>query len=404
MGTPIGERHPPHEDKVRMEIEYGLISCDSHGQPDKDAFTSRMSKAKWGDAIPHLVKTDDKAHMRVPYDRIVERWSVNGKIVGDRGVSNCTAVMDDPMRKYFPQRWEEVPSYVYNPKDRLGALDMDGVDAEVLFPNDPFQSGVVFEGDAAFELDCVRAYNDCLAEWREVSDRYAPLVIIPYLSGIEVTLAEVVRAANKGHRGITMLAEPSQTLSGLRHFNDPYWDPLWDLCQEMEIPIHWHAGAGTDIFMERWKGYTANQSQAMGPSGNFCAPAQYIPNLIFSGIMDRYPRLKWVCAETGLGWVNYLLEGCDHEWERRHLWTEGIVTRPSELFWRQIYVDFWYEKAGVQQRHLIGVSNIMWESDYPHSTSTYPESWSFVEGTVEGVPRHERDQMLYGNALKLYKL
>ena len=142
----------------------------------------------------------------------------------------------------------------------------------------------------------------------------------------------------------------------------------------------------------------------MGPSGGFSTPAQFMPNLLFSGVLDRFPRLKWVSAETGLGWVNYILEGCDHEWERRHLWTEGIMTRPSELFRRQLYVYFWYEEAGIQQRHNIGIDNIMWESDYPHSTSTYPESWKFVERTLQGVPQDERDKMLYGNAVRLYKL
>jgi predicted TIM-barrel fold metal-dependent hydrolase len=387
-----------------MEIKYGLISCDSHAQPDKDAFTSRMSQAKWGDAIPHLMETVDKAHMAVAFDRPVQRWVVNGQVVGNRGIVNCPTVMNDPMRKYFPQHWDEVPSYVYNPVDRLTALDKDGVDAEVLFPNDPVQSGCFFQGNAEFELDCVRAYNDTLAEWREVSERYAPLAIIPYMSGIDVTVAEVQRAVHKGHRGIVMLAEPSQNLEGLKHFNDPYWDPLWATCQGLDVPIHWHASGGLRLSMPRWSGYTRNQEQAVGPSGGFSVQAQFIPNLIFSGVLDRYPRLKWVCAETGLGWVNYILEGCDHEWERRHLWTEGIVTRPSELFRRQIYVDFWYESAGIQQRHSIGIENIMWESDYPHSTSTYPESWEFVKRTLAGVPEDEQKLLRYGNAMRVYHL
>jgi len=387
-----------------MEIKYGLISCDSHAQPDKDAFTSRMSQAKWGDAIPHLMETIDKAHMAVAFDRPVQRWVVNGQVVGNRGIVNCPTVMNDPMRKYFPQHWDEVPSYVYNPADRLSALDKDGVDAEVLFPNDPVQSGCFFQGNAEFELDCVRAYNDTLAEWREVSERYAPLAIIPYMSSIDVTVAEVQRAVHKGHRGIVMLAEPSQNLEGLKHFNDPYWDPLWATCQGLDVPIHWHASGGLRLSMPRWSGYTRNQEQAVGPSGGFSVQAQFIPNLIFSGVLDRYPRLKWVCAETGLGWVNYILEGCDHEWERRHLWTEGIVTRPSELFRRQIYVDFWYESAGIQQRHSIGIENIMWESDYPHSTSTYPESWEFVKRTLAGVPEDEQKLLRYGNAMRVYHL
>ncbi|MGQ4807318.1 hypothetical protein NKDENANG_00666 [Candidatus Entotheonellaceae bacterium PAL068K] len=387
-----------------MEIKYGLISCDSHGQPHKDAFLDRMSKAKWGDKIPQVRETDDQEHMAMPFDHPVERWFVHGTLVGNRGVSNCPTVMDDPRRKYFPQRWDEVPAIVYDPVERLKALDIDRIDAEILFPNDPVQSAAFLQGDAEFELDCVRAYNDAMAEWREVSDRYAPLAIIPYLSDVEAAVAEVKRAVNKGYRGITMLAEPSQTHEGLKHFNDPYWYPLWEVCQDLDAPIHWHAGAGLRLRLPSWDGYTRNEMQAMGPSGGFSTQAQFIPNLIFSGVMDRYPTLKWVCAETGLGWVNYILEGCDHEWERRHLWTEGIATRPSELFRRQVYVDFWYEEAGVQQRHHVGIDNIMWESDYPHSTSTYPESWTFVERSLQGVPQDEKNKLLYGNAMKLYKL
>ena len=129
-----------------MEIKYGLISCDSHAQVDRDAFTSRMSKAKWGDAIPHLMETEDKEHMAVAMDRKVERWVVHGELVGNRGACNSPAVMDDPMRKYFPQRWDEVPKTVYDPAERLKALDQDGIDAEVLFPNDPVQGTTFFQG------------------------------------------------------------------------------------------------------------------------------------------------------------------------------------------------------------------------------------------------------------------
>ena len=386
-----------------MEIKHGLISCDSHAQPHKDTWVNRMSKAKWGDAIPHIAETANKAHMAVPVDGVVDRWFVNGQLVQPKGACSCPAA-GGTEGQYWPQRWEEVPSYVYDPKDRLWAMDNDGIDAEVVFPNDPFVPAVCFQGDAEFELDCVRAYNDCIAEWRQVSDRYVPLAMIPYLSGIEVTVAEATRAVETGHRGIIMLAEPSHTKDGLQHFNDSYWDPLWAACQEMDAPIHWHSNAGIRLSIPAWKGYTRLQDEAMRPAAHFSTPAQFIPNLIFSGVLERFPTLKWVCAETGLGWLSYVLEACDHEWDRRHLWTEGVPIRPSELFRRQIYVDFWYEKAGIHQRHHIGMDHIMWESDFPHATSTYPESWKFVERSLEGVPKDERDQLLYTNAITLYKL
>jgi predicted TIM-barrel fold metal-dependent hydrolase len=387
-----------------VNIKYGLISCDSHAQLDKDAFTSRMSREKWGDAIPHLEDTTRREHMAIPYDYPVQRWFVNGQMVGNRGVVNCPTVMDDPLRRTFPQRWDQVPRYVYDPVERLQALDRDRLDAEVVFPNDPIQSTTFFQGSAEFELDCVRAYNDALAEWVQVSDRYVPLAIIPYLSGIERSVAEVERAVHLGHRGIVMIGEPHHANRDLKHFNDPYWHPLWAACQDLGVPVHWHAGAGMSLSVPRWKGYTQTQGQAAGSSGSFAVQAQLITNLLFSGLPEMYPRLNWVCAETGLGWVNYILEACDHEWERRHLWTEGRTMRPSELFHRQVHVDFWYESVGVQQRHQVGLNNIMWESDFPHSTSTYPESWRFVDRAMQDVPEAERKQLLYGNAMRLYQL
>jgi predicted TIM-barrel fold metal-dependent hydrolase len=168
--------------------------------------------------------------------------------------------------------------------------------------------------------------------------------------------------------------------------------------------VHWHANGGLNLNMPLWSGYTRYLGQAIAVSAGFSSQAQFIPNLIFSGVLERYPRLKFVCAEAGIGWVNYILEGCDHEWEQRHLWTEGIRERPSDLFRRQLYVNFWYEEAGIELRHNIGVKNIMWEADYPHTTSTYPTSWDFVERTLKGVPVEERKLLCYQNAIDIYHL
>src|SRR4249920_492893 len=110
-----------------MEIKFGLISSDSHGQLGKDAYVSRMSKAQWGERIPHVVEVRD-----AEYESPVERWVVNGEVQGSN-VCNCPTAM--PKRGYYPQRWEEVPREVYEPAQRVKALDRDRVDAEVLFPN-----------------------------------------------------------------------------------------------------------------------------------------------------------------------------------------------------------------------------------------------------------------------------
>jgi uncharacterized protein len=379
-----------------MEIKYGLISSDSHGQLGKDAYTSRMSRSKWGDRVPHVVEVREE-HIDFP----VERWTVNGEI--QRGkVCNCPTAMGN--RSYYPQRWEEVPLEVYDPVNRLKALDRDRVDAEVLFPNGP--GGTFFYGDAEFELACVRVYNDALAEFRHVSDRFIPLAAIPFMSSIEAIVAEVERAVKSGHNGINMLGDPSVAVKDLKNLSDPFWYPLWDACQQLGVGIHLHASAGLagKLSLPQWKGYTRRQSHCVSTLRNFCTATQIIPYLIFSGLLDRFPRLNWVFAETGLGWVSSVLEACDHEWEKHHLWSEGMLSRPSELFRRQIYVDFWFETVGIQLREYIGVDNILWESDFPHITSTYPNSWDAVEHSMAGVSSEEREKILFRNAARLYRL
>jgi predicted TIM-barrel fold metal-dependent hydrolase len=375
-----------------MQIKFGLISSDSHGQLGKDAYTSRMSEQKWGEKIPHLVEVRED---KFPFP--VERWMVNGEIQGGN-VCNCPTAMKQ--RSYYPQRWEEVPLEVYDPARRLEALDRDRVDAEVLFPNGP--GGTFFYGDPEFELDCVRAYNDALAEFRRVSDRFIPLAAVPYMSPIETIVGEVESAVKAGHMGINILADPSVAVQ-VSKISAILLASAVEYCQELGVGVHLHASAGLagKLSLPQWKGYTRRQSHCVSTLRNFCTATQFVPYLIFSGMLEKFPRLNWVFAETGLGWVNSVLEACDCEWEKRHLWTEGILTRPSDLFRRQIYVDFWFETVGIQLRDCIGVDNILWESDFPHITSTYPNSWNAVEHSLAGVSAADRENVLCSNAARL---
>jgi hypothetical protein len=182
-----------------MDIRHGLISADSHVVTEPKAFLDRMSKNKFGERIPQIKEVDNQGEK-------VERWFVNGKPLRSRGVCNCPAVMGDPNRNLYPQRWADVPAKAYLPADRLRALDADGIDAEVLFPNDP--SSFHQYSDAAFEIACVQAYNDSLGDLTRASQRFISLAMVPLLCGMETIVAEVRRAESKGHRGIVMFALP----------------------------------------------------------------------------------------------------------------------------------------------------------------------------------------------------
>ena len=168
------------------------------------------------------------------------------------------------------------------------------------------------------------------------------------------------------------------------------------------VPVPRTGGIG--MLPPRWDKYNRSQESVTTLPTGLSVLSQYLPSLLFSGRLDRFPRLKWICAETGMGWFPYVLDACDHEWERRRLWNEGLDRRPSEIFREQVYVSFWFEQSGVRLRDAIGVDRILWQSDFPHNTSTYPDSWKQVRRTMEGVSALEQKQMLYANALQLYGL
>jgi predicted TIM-barrel fold metal-dependent hydrolase len=379
-----------------MEIRHGAISADSHAAFHRHDFTSRMSAAKWGDRIPQVVEVELEG-------RRLDRWDVYAKPAraeGSGATCNCPALMGEPFPS-FPTRWEEVPPAAYDPRARLAALDTDRVDAEVLFP--PF--GPFFElRDPDFELDVVQASNDTLGEWTQVSDRYLPLAIIPYLQEPRAIGQEIERAIEGGNRGVHVLG---QTPKSLPHITDPYWHPIWDVCQELGVPVNFHGFSGLSLGIEkgkRWSGYTPRQWHSASVSPSAVTPGQIIPQLIFSGLAERFPRLNFVFAETGIGGFYYALGACDHEWETRQLWKEGLTTRPSEIIRRQMFANFWFEAGGVELRQEVGVGNLMWESDFPHVASFYPRSRDVAARILDGVSDDDCRQMLYANALRLYRI
>jgi predicted TIM-barrel fold metal-dependent hydrolase len=384
-----------------MQIKYGLISADSHAAFGRDDFTDRMSARKWGDRIPHVASVEHNGEL-------IDGWTVYGEPPSGN-VCNCPSLMGEPFPNW-PKRWDDVPRSAYDPRERLKALDKDRVDGEVLFPNPP---GATFYGygDPEFELETVRAYNDILSEWVRTSDRYIPLAALPMLQPPAAIAQEVERAVEGGHRGVNVEFGGRGTPRGLPPLLDPYWDPIWDVCQQLGVPPHFHAaGAFVRAWGPKasssgtWSGYTARQDHAMFTSLCPIGPSATIPLLIFSGLTQRFPNLKFVFAECGIGALNYAMAACDHEWETRRLWTEGISTRPSEIIRRQMYANFWFEDEGVKTRHDIGIENIMWESDFPHVTSYYPRSWEVIERVLDGVPMEDRRKMLYENALRVYQL
>ena len=220
-----------------MELKYGLISADDHVQEHPEVWT-RACPSKNGATGFLMSKPNRMAAM-----------------LGGRRTARFTARRRHRRRTHGrpqrePRRWDEVPPMAYDPAERLKAMDLDGVDYSVLYPT---VGGLAAESfgkldDPDLEFACVQAYNDWLIEeWASVSPRFVPQCIVP-IWPMERTVAEIRRAVAKGHKGVIYPASPME-LRAVPHINEPAYDPLWATCEELGVPLCFHAGASPKIQM-----------------------------------------------------------------------------------------------------------------------------------------------------------
>ncbi len=372
---------------------HGFISVDDHVQEHPEVWTSRLSRSKWGNRIPHVERQADGT----------DRWVVDGRALPLTGVAAAGALMAD--RAADPQRWEDVPKAAYVPQERLKAMDADGVDYSVLYPTVAGHAGQVFGriADPDLELACVQAYNDFLIEeWAAASPRFIPQCLVP-ISSVDATVKEIKRAVAKGHKGVIYPAVPME-LRDVPHINEPHYDPIWATCQALRVPVCFHAGASEEIQVAPSQNFAPSVAAAYRAISAPASTVSVVVNLLISRILMRFPKLKVVFAESTLGWAAYLLEFTDYQAMNDQLPSEGYKLKPSELFQRQCYLTGWYDRAGVKTRGAIGVGNILWSTNFPSTTSTWPNTRDCIARSFEGVPPAERRQILWDNAAKLYRV
>ena len=280
---------------MAMNSKINFISVDEHVQEHPEVWTKRLSKAKWGERIPRLSRNGAGG----------ERWLVDGREIDLDGVADCGAAMTE--RNKSPQRWSDVPQTVYDPKQRLRQMDEAGIEYAVLYPTVAGVGGQSFGRieDPELELACVQAYNDwLLEEWAAASKRFVPQCITP-LFPVDSVVKEIRRCVANGHRGVIFPSIPME-LRDLPHINEAIYDPIWSACQELAVPICFHAGASSRIQIPAYEGYSPTLQAAVRSITRPASSVSVLVNLLISKILMRYPKLKVVLAESGLGWGAYL--------------------------------------------------------------------------------------------------
>lgn len=376
-----------------MKLTHGLISADDRVQETPETWTAYISAQQWGDNIPHLEKRDDGSQF----------WVVAGQPLDDRPLADAGALMPD--RNQLPQRWEDVPAAAYDPAERLRAMDADGVDAQALYPSMSGGSGEVLGAikDPELQLACVQAYNNWLIDvWTKQSPRFIPQCLVP-INYPNAAATEAARAIELGHRGVILPGTPWD-LQDVPHINDPAWDPLWNVCQDSEVPVCFPSGSTQKLRLQAWDDFSPVLTDAINAITGPVSSVPILANLLFSRILTRFPTLKFVLSDTSLAWGAYLVETADHQFERQRLHREGYDLKPSELFRRQCYMTGWYDRAGLQVRSYLGVENILWQTNFPRATSTWPNTRQYIQRSFANIPDAERQQILTQNPTTLYHL
>jgi predicted TIM-barrel fold metal-dependent hydrolase len=341
---------------------FDVIDVDTHLTEPPDTWTARVP-AKLRDAVPHIERIDGR-----------DTWMAAGERLGAPGFYSM-AGHDGVMPLSVPNTFDDIPKSMFDPHERLRFLDAEGIKAQVLYPNvGGFGNGYFLRlGDRDLVATCVAAFNDFLSDWCSADpDRLLTVTALPFWD-LDLSLKEIDRCLAKGHRAINFCNQPQDY--GMAPLASPHWDPIWARAQEAGVPISFHVGGGSmGTLMEDTAGMGWMTNFAKVSSLIFLDNVRCIGDLIFGGVCHRFPDLKLVSVESGVGWLVAMLEAFDWQWRNGGVRDEHpeYDLLPSEYFRRQIYGCFWFEEASARSAIEQFPDNILYETDYPHPTCQHP--------------------------------
>lgn len=395
-----------------------IIDTDSHFTEPPDLWTGR-GPASWRDRLPQQKTVDGKTH-----------WFIDDKPWASIGGNTIRRGGEKVLGEWVMQPFDAIDPCAWSVKERLELLDRIGIWAQVLYPN-----GIGFSSNHIFAIDDIaqrtvvlQTLNDFYVDvQREANDRLLPQAMLP-IWDMDFTVKEMTRLVERGIRGFTLSDRPE--LLGLPELNDPHYDPMWDLFNETRSVANFHIGSGNrrdevearralmlapktatgeipKVANPSWSSFGPMRQLAVTAIQGYMSNARIITNLVCSDLFDRFEHLKVVSAESGIGWIPFLLESI--EWQL----DEMVVApgealgqrRPREYFNDHIYVMFWFERHGPKHAiEAIGAGNVLVETDIPHPTCKYPGAREHFADVLAGIDAHTVRRVLQDNAAEIYKL
>ena len=367
-----------------------MVSVDDHLVEPPDMFDQTMP-ARWRDRAPRVVRRDDGSDV----------WAFEGSTIPNIGLN---AVAGRPKEEYGiePTAFDEMRPGCWDVDERVKDMDAGGVLGSMCFPSFPGFSGRLFAAaeDKDLALAVLRAYNDWHVDaWcGSHPGRFIPMGL-PVLWDPVLAAEEVRRLAAKGVHSVTFTENPA-TL-GFPSFHSSHWDPLWAALCDTDTVLSIHLGSSGQLAVTS-PDAPIDVMITLQPM-NICQAAA---DLLWSRVLKEFPSIRIALSEGGTGWIPYFLDRLDRTYDMHHLWTgQDFGTRkPSEVFRSHFLTCFIADPVGVQLRHEIGIDNIAWECDYPHSDSSWPTAPEELAAvaTRYDVPRDELDKITHLNAMRWY--
>jgi predicted TIM-barrel fold metal-dependent hydrolase len=364
-----------------------ILSSDSHVFEPPDLWTTRIDTA-FRDRAPRMQRIAGADQIVIEQDQVLSGIGL---------ISNAGARFDAPETISGSALFEDVHRGGYDPEQHLADMRLDGVGGEVLYPS---QGLFYFRiADGALMSAIFRTYNDWLAEFCRTDPSRLKGIAMVNLDDVQDGIAELERAARLGLAGAMITEHPLDH----RRYDQPEYEPFWAAAQALGMPLSLHTatrrqGKIRGVGEKTLRDASSRATKAFYPALSMC-------DMIFSGVFERYPRLTLAIVEFELSWAPHLLSTMDYTYRERH--EEAIYrfkgdVRPSDFFHRNVVLSFQEDAIGIRLRDVIGVDNMMWGSDYPHSESTFPQSRKILAEILAGVPDDEQAKIVGATTARVY--
>ena len=388
-----------------------LVSVDDHVLEPPHVWQDRLP-AKFKEAGPRIVNDADG-----------EAWVFEGKRKPTTGLSAAAGKKREDFSP-LPITYADMRPGCYEPNARIEDMNRAGVLASLSFPSFPRFCGQEFTEaeDRELGLLCVQAYNDwMIEEWCGAApDRLIPLVILP-LWDPGLAAREIERTAAMGAKAIAFSENAYELGLPSIHDRSGYWEPMIAAANDTGMPLCMHLGSSSRLPA------TSPDMPMLGviALSPVASTAAACIDWLFSPWLSKYENLKLCLSEGGIGWIPYVIERCDHVVEVQRGWAAkdgfsaddylkgwggdesnsgglDLSVMPSELFRKHIFGCFIEDPFGVASIEKIGVDNVMIETDYPHTDSTWPNCIEVAHKELAGLSDEVKRKVMQTNASRVF--